>query len=141
MKICIDMRPSLSQPTGVGIYLQNLVRALGEIDEENEYYLFSSCWKERFLRTSYPSNLHVRDRKWRVRILNYCWNHLSTPKIESLIGSSLDVAHSSTPLVIPARKARKVTTVHDLYFVKNPEGAVREMKRDFPKKVKEHCLQ
>jgi hypothetical protein len=47
MNICIDMRPALSRPTGVGVYLQNLVAALSEIDAENQYHLFSSSWKER----------------------------------------------------------------------------------------------
>src|SRR6476661_8105916 len=113
MKICIDMRPSLSKPTGVGIYLQNLVQALSELDHENEYHLFSSSWKERFRSDSLPSNFRMHDRRWPVRLLNYCWNHLSAPSIEFLVGTSLDVVHSSTPLVIPARRARKITTVYD----------------------------
>jgi glycosyltransferase involved in cell wall biosynthesis len=124
----------------VGIYLQNLVQGLAGLDRENEYHLFSSSWKERFPSTVYPSNFRIHDRHWPVRVLNYCWNHLSTPSIERLVGSSLDVAHSSTPLVMPTKKARKVTTVYDLYFFKNPQGAVREMQTDFPGKVKEHSL-
>ena len=134
------MRPSLSNPTGVGIYLQNLVQALSGLDHENEYHLFSSSWKERFRSGSFPPNFQVHDHRWPVRLLNYCWNHLSAPSIEFLVGTSLDVVHSSTPLVIPARRARKITTVYDLYFFKNPEGAVREMQTDFPRKVKEHSL-
>jgi len=140
MKICIDMRPSLSHPTGVGVYLLSLVQALSGIDQENQYHLFSASWKERFPVSSYPSNFHIHDRKWPVRVLNYCWNYLSLPTMESLVGCSLDVVHSSTPLVIPARRARRVTTVYDLYFYKNPAGAVREMQSTFPRKVKEHSL-
>lgn len=140
MNICIDMRPALSRPTGVGTYLQNLVRALSEIDQENEYFLFSSSWKERYNPIDYPPHFEIKDCRWPVRLLNFGWNHLSFPSIEFLLGTSVQVAHSPTPLVIPSRKARKVTTVHDLYFFTHPEHAVREMKADYPRMVKKHCL-
>ena len=140
MNICIDMRPALSRPTGVGTYLQNLVRALSEIDDQNEYFLFSSSWKERYNPVEYPSHFKIKDRRWPVRLLNFGWNHLSFPSIEFVLGTSVQVAHSPTPLVIPSRKARRVTTVHDLYFFTNPEHAVREMQKDYPKMVKKHCL-
>lgn len=134
------MRPSLSNPTGVGVYLQNLVRVLSDLDSENEYHLFSASWKERFPLSSYPSNFHIHDRRWPARLLNYSWNHLSFPPVEFLVGSALDVVHSSTPLVIPARRARRITTVYDLYFYKHPDRAIREMKTDFPAKIREHSL-
>jgi glycosyltransferase involved in cell wall biosynthesis len=140
MKICIDMRPALSQPTGVGTYLQNLVQALSEIDQQNEYFLFSSSWKERYQPVQYPSHFKIEDRRWPVRLLNFGWNHLSFPSIEFILGTSVHVAHSPTPLLIPSRKARKVTTVHDLYFYTHPEHTIREMQQDYPKLVKKHCL-
>jgi glycosyltransferase involved in cell wall biosynthesis len=140
MDICIDMRPALSRPTGVGSYLQNLVSALAAIDSQNQYHLFSSSWKERFPAVFYGSNFKIHDHRWPVRLLNYGWNHLSFPRIESLLKGSIDVAHSATPLVIPARNARIVTTVHDLYFYKHPEAVVREMQSDYPDLLKKHCL-
>jgi glycosyltransferase involved in cell wall biosynthesis len=140
MNICIDMRPALSRPTGVGTYLQNLVRALSEIDQQNQYFLFSSSWKERYKSIDYPSNFEIKDRRLPVRLLNFGWNHLSFPSIEFLLGTTVQVAHSPTPLVIPSRKARRVTTVHDLYFFTHPEHTVREMKEDYPRMVKKHCL-
>ena len=140
MKICIDMRPALSRPTGVGTYLQNLVQALSEIDQQNEYHLFSSSWKERYKPVHYPPHFKIQDSRWPVRLLNFGWNHLSFPSIEFLLGTSVQVAHSPTPLIIPSRKARRVTTVHDLYFYTHPEHTVREMKDDYPKLVKKHCL-
>ena len=134
------MRPSLSRPTGVGIYLQNLVRALSKQDRENEYHLFSCSWKERYPPISYGENFQLHDIRLPGKFLNFSWNHLSFPPIEYLIGRSADVVHSSTPLVIPTRRARSVTTVYDLYFFKNPAEAIREMQTDFPKKIKEHSL-
>jgi glycosyltransferase involved in cell wall biosynthesis len=140
MRICIDMRPALSRPTGVGTYVQNLVQALSEIDHQNEYLLFSSSWKERYNPVQYPSHFKIQDHHWPVRLLNFGWNHLSFPPIELVLGKPVQVAHSPTPLVIPSRKARSVTTVHDLYFFTHPQHTVREMKQDYPRLVKKHCL-
>jgi glycosyltransferase involved in cell wall biosynthesis len=140
MNICIDMRPALSRPTGVGNYLQNLVTALAQIDTENQYHLFSSSWKERYPAVFYGSNFKVHDHRWPVRILNYGWNHLSFPRIEYFLKTSLDVAHSPTPLVMPTRDARTVTTIYDLYFYKHPAGTVREMQTDYPDLLRKHCM-
>jgi alpha-1,3-rhamnosyl/mannosyltransferase len=140
MNICIDMRPALSHPTGVGSYLQNLIQALSQIDQTNQYHLFCSSWKERYPPVSHAENFKIQDRHWPVRILNYTWNHFSLPTIEALLGAPVEVVHSPTPLVIPSRTARSVTTVHDLYFYRNPGMVVREMKNDFPRLLKKHCL-
>ena len=140
MKICFDMRPSLSFPTGVGIYLQNLTRALSEIDEENEYILFSSSWKDRLTPRIYGKNFACRDLRIPVRLLTFCWNRIGWPPIEDLLRGPLDIAHSPTPLVIPSRNAHQVTTVHDLHFYSHPDEVEKEMRRDYPALVRKHCL-
>ena len=139
MQICIDMRPALSQSTGVGVYLQNLVGALAVLDPTNQYHLFSSSWKERYSPPVYGPNFQVHDRRWPVSVLNYAWNRLQFPSIESLTGSKLDVAHSPGPLMMPARRARRVITVHDLYFYAHPEQTSREIRRDYASMVRKHC--
>jgi len=133
------MRPALSRPTGVGVYLLNIVRAIAELDSENQYDLFSSSWKESFPTIISASNFHVRDHRWPVRLLTFSWNRLSFPSIEFLLGKPVDVVHSPTPLIIPSRKARIVTTVHDLHFFLHPEDAAAEMRRDFPVLLRQHC--
>jgi glycosyltransferase involved in cell wall biosynthesis len=140
MNICIDMRPALSRATGVGVYLQNLVHALSELDSSNAYYLFSSSWKERFHLNGQKKNFIVCDRRFPVRLLTYSWNRLSFPPIESLLEAPLDIVHSPTPLVIPTKTAHQVTTVHDLYFYFHPEQVIGEMQRDYPEKVYKHCV-
>lgn len=141
MNICIDMRPALSSPTGVGVYLLNLVAALSEIDLENRYHLFSSSWKQRYPAHSYGNRFRIHDRRWPVRLLNTAWNRMSWPPIETLLGADVDIAHSPTPLVIPAKHAHKITTVHDLYFHEQPDQTVREIKRDYAALVRKHCGQ
>jgi len=140
MNIAIDMRPTLSRPTGVGVYLLNLVAALSRIDENNQYFLFSSSWKERYPKTIYGANFQICDFRWPVRVLNFAWNRLSWPPIESILKRRLDIVHCATPLVIPARKARKITVAYDLHFLAHPEQTVREIQRDYSGLIRKHCL-
>lgn len=139
MNICIDMRPALSSPTGVGVYVLNLAAALAAIDRQNEYHLFSSSWKQRYPPHNYGDRFHLHDRRWPVRLLTLGWNRLYWPPIETLLGTTVDVVHSPTPLLIPSRHAHNITTVHDLYFYENPEHTVREIKRDYAALVRKHC--
>ena len=139
MKICLDMRPALSAATGVGIYLRNLVAALSEIDDQNDYFLFSGSWKERLQIQCPDVNFHIRDRRIPVRLLNYFWHRYPFPSIEFLTGTDIQVVHSPSPLLIPAKRARRINTVHDLYFYFHPEQTIREMRTAYPKLVLEHC--
>jgi len=141
MNICIDMRPALSRPTGVGIYLLNLVQALAEIDTENQYHLFSTSWRERYQPANYGKNFHHHDHRWPGKVLHFLWNRFSFPSIESLLGVSVDVAHSPSPLLIPSKEAHRVTTVHDLYFYHHPDQTQREIRRDYQSLVKKHSEQ
>jgi glycosyltransferase involved in cell wall biosynthesis len=138
MKICLDMRPALSQATGVGIYLQNLVRALSEIDTQNEYHLFYSSWKEDAPRTNYGKNFIVHNQKWPVRVLNFAWHRLGWPPVDWLIRSEMDVVHSPGPLLTPTSNAHQITTVMDLYFYFYPEDTQSEIKRDYKALVQKH---
>ena len=132
------MRPALSNPTGVGVYLQNIVKELSELDEQNSYHLFSSSWKERYPRTIYGKNFQIHDLRMPVRMLNYLWSHFSKPSMEWLLKLPLDIVHSPTPLIIPARRARKITTVMDLHFYFYPEHTQNEIRKDYARLIQQH---
>ena len=140
MKICLDMRPALSQATGVGIYLRNLVRALSEIDTQNEYHLFYSSWKEDAPKANYGKNFVIHNQKWPVRVLNFAWHRLGWPPVDWLIRSEMDVVHSPGPLLTPTSNAHQITTVMDLYFYFYPEDTLGEIKRDYKSLVEKHSL-
>jgi len=55
-----------------------------------------------------------------------------------LVAGTADIVHSPAPLLIPARRARQVITVHDLDFLAHPERASAEMRRDYSALVREH---
>ena len=61
----------------------------------------------------------------------YFATRLQWPPVESLAGS-VDVVHAAHPLMIPSRRAARVVTVHDLYFLEHPERTSAEIRRDYP---------
>jgi glycosyltransferase involved in cell wall biosynthesis len=73
-----------------------------------------------------------------VRALNLMWHRLEWPPIERLAGS-VDVVHSMHPLLMPARRAAQVVTVHDLYFLEAPENTAAEIRRDYPALAESHA--
>lgn len=123
MRIGLDLRPFLKDATGVGIYYQNLLCSLAEVDQSNEYYLFSASLKDRFPAEQLPPfrKLQVCDRRWPSQLVNWLWSRWHRPKLETFFRSApLDLTHSPTPLRLPA-KGRSIVTVHDLFFHEHPD--------------------
>ena len=135
MRVLIDYRPALRAPTGVGLYLHYLVRALAQEAADLDVTLFSSSWSDRLRPnlSSLPPRWRVVDRRVPVRVLNLAWHRLQWPPVERFCGDAPDIAHSPTPLTIPTRRARRIITVHDLWFL-HPGAVVEgEMGRDYPR--------
>ena len=131
MRLGFDLRPFLREETGVGTYLRNLLWALARVDRTNEYFLFSSSWKDRFPADKIPpfERLVFRDRRLPVRVLNSLWQR-RRPPLDSFFRTRLDLAHSATPLILPTR-GKKVITVHDIFFMDFPDRAGTEAGRVF----------
>jgi glycosyltransferase involved in cell wall biosynthesis len=139
LTIGIDYRPALSRATGVGRYFEGLLSGLTRVDRENLYLLFTSSFKERPRPASRPGNFRLVDRRLPVRLLNWLWHRLEIPPLDSLTGESLDVVHSPTPLLVPARRARAIVTVCDLFFLDHPETTRAEIRRDYAALVRGHA--
>lgn len=137
MRIAIDIRPFLSQSTGVGVLFENLLTQLGRLDSSTEYVLFSSSWSQRPPRDLFAGfpNFRVSDHRLPVRLLNRLWHNHRFPPLELLLGR-VDVAHSPHPLLLPSRRARTVVTIHDLHFLEHPEQVSGEIRRDYPRLVR-----
>ena len=131
MRILIDYRPALRARTGVGEYIRALVRAY-TTTHDDDVAVFTSSWKDRpaaALRAELGAA--VVDRHVPVAVLNYLWHRVEWPPVESLAGPA-DVVHSAHPLLIPSRRAAQVVTIHDLFFLDNPERVRNEIRRDYP---------
>jgi alpha-1,3-rhamnosyl/mannosyltransferase len=48
-----------------------------------------------------------------------------------MLAGSMDVVHAAHPLLIPARRAAQVVTIHDLFFMVHPEQTRAEIRRDY----------
>jgi len=132
MRIGFDLRPFLREETGVGTYLRNLLFQLAEIDRTNEYYLFSSSWKDRFPADRIPpfERLKFRDCRLPVRVLNSLWHNRRSPSLDFFFRTGLDLTHSATPLILPTR-GKKIITVHDIFFMDFPDQSGREAGKVF----------
>jgi glycosyltransferase involved in cell wall biosynthesis len=137
MRIGFDIRPFLKQETGVGVYFKNLLIELASLDFENEYYLFSASWKDRFDRSKIPTFKKggFRDVRWPVNAVNFLWYKLGRPRLDSVFKTDLDLTHSPTPIILPT-KGKKIVTVCDLFFIDFPGKADRQARTHFLKGTK-----
>lgn len=139
MRVVVDYRPALRQRSGVGEYIHHLVTALASgPGRRDDIVLFSSSLRHQVDGRDL-GRLHVTNRRVPVRILNRVWHRLGWPPIEMLVNGPFDVAHSPHPLMIPSRTAARVVTIHDLDFLTHPERTDGEVKRDYPKFVRQHA--
>lgn len=132
MRIGFDLRPFLREETGVGVYFKNLLFELARLDDENEYFLFSASWKDRFPAAKLPpfKNRRFRDRRWPVKGVNFAWYKLGRPRLDTIFRTRLDLTHSPTPLILPTA-GKKIVTVCDLFFMDFPGRADREARKHF----------
>jgi glycosyltransferase involved in cell wall biosynthesis len=138
MRVGFDVRPFLKEETGVGVYLKNLLFALTKIDRENEYFLFSSSWKDRFDPMKIPpfARRSFRDLHYPVKMINFLWNRLGWPSLDLFFKTNLDLVHSPTPLVLPSR-GKKIVTVYDLCFLEHPHLSDDESKHVFSSRIEQ----
>ncbi len=138
MRILVDYRPALRARTGVGEYIRQLVHAYTAAYDD-EVTLFTSSWKDRPASTlGTELRATVVDRRAPVSVLNYLWHRLEWPPAELLAGG-VDVVHAAHPLLIPARHAAQVVTIHDLFFLDHPERVRGEIRRDYPALAPAHA--
>ncbi len=125
MRIGIDLTAAVSQGGGIGRYTRELVHALVEIDQENEYRFFSAkpppvlpvpnAVPMAANTVYHPAPLSER---WLYRL----WHRLQVPLPVQLFTGRLDLFHSPD-FVLPPVNGRIPTllTIHDLSFLKYPE--------------------
>lgn len=138
MNVGLDLRPSLSRPTGVGAYVLALAQRLPALAPEDRFFFFSASLRERYPERRFGPNVRLVDRKVPVRALNLAWNRLQWPPLDRFVGAPLDLVHSPHPLLVPGQRARHVVTIHDLFFLKHPEMTSAEVRRDYAPLVRDH---
>ena len=138
MRILVDYRAALRARTGVGAYIHELLRAY-TASFPDDVAVFTSSWKDRpAAGLARELGVRVVDRRIPVRLLNLLWHRTEWPPAETLAGP-VDVVHSAHPLLMPARGAAQVVTIHDLFFLTHPEGTRAEIRRDYPALAAAHA--
>lgn len=121
MRVTIDYTAAVRQRAGVGRYTRNLVRALAEIDRENEYRLFTAG--DPLPSNGWPSNFSARTTRMPARFLTAGWHKLHLPVPVERFAGDADIFHSPDFTLPPLASARGVVTIHDLSFLKLPQYA------------------
>ncbi|MBI4058743.1 glycosyltransferase family 4 protein [Candidatus Microgenomates bacterium] len=122
MKIGIDIS-QIVYGTGVSKYTKNLVDALLEIDQKNEYVLFGgSLRKIGELQKYHPAKSTLKVFPLSPTMADFLWNRLHKFPIENFVGK-IDVFHASDWTQPPAREATLVTTIHDLVPILFPDSS------------------
>ena len=138
MRILVDYRPALRSRTGVGEYVHQMVHAYTRMHDD-AVAVFTSSWSDR-PHPAVQADLRafVVDRRIPVRVLNLLWHRAGWPPVEWLAGP-VDVVHSQHPLLIPSRRAARVITIHDLFFLTHPERTRAEIRRDYAALAASHA--
>ncbi len=122
MRIGIDARLVYYTQAGIGQYIKRLVKALADVDQENEFVLLQSrkdqsviVDQSNFKRASIWTPSHHRLEQWTL--------HLEISRLD------MDLLHS--PDFIPPfrRNCKSVITVHDLAFLLYPHFLTQESAR------------
>jgi glycosyltransferase involved in cell wall biosynthesis len=125
MKIVIDARCLMEgRRTGVEEYTLNLLRAILEIDRDNDYVLFFNSWKEPgsdFSWLKQYSNVKIKRFRWPNKILNLFFWYFGWPKIDKMCEGADVVFLPNIIFASVSRNVKLMTTIHDLSFERYPE--------------------
>lgn len=120
MRITLDTTPLLGRATGVGRYVDRLLRALAALDADGgaeRLDLRATTWTWRGGRlTDLPPGVRQVGPRVPARLVREAWARTDHPRIETLVGAT-DVVHGTNFVSPPARRAREVVTVHDLTYL------------------------
>jgi glycosyltransferase involved in cell wall biosynthesis len=122
MHIGIDYTAAVRQRGGIGRYTRNLVRALAELDRENQYTLFvAGGWGQGDGLGPWPSNFRGRSVPLSDRWTTVFWQRLRLPIPIQFVTGPLDLFHSPDFVLPPVRRTPAILTVHDLSFMRVPQ--------------------
>jgi glycosyltransferase involved in cell wall biosynthesis len=120
LRLAIDATPLLGARTGVGRFAARLVEGLA-IDTSLAVTAYAVTWRGRGdLRGVLPPSVRHLDRPMPARPLHHLWRRGFGPGLQWWTGP-VDVVHGTNYVVPPARRAKRLVSVHDLTAVHFPE--------------------
>ncbi len=134
LRVALDATPLLGARTGVGRYVEQLVRALRTdlpADEAPQLTLVPFTWRgARELAGAAPDlpGVRIMSRRVPARLVRELWARAALPPAELLSGV-VDVWHGTNFVLPPTRRAAGVVTVHDLTYLHHPDWVVADVAR------------
>ncbi len=117
MRIAVDARLVHTLKAGSGHYCCNLLRALGEADDRNEYVLFTGPAYEQPPVVDRPDFLEVRSP--RATLMSPNWEQFELPRVLAVHAADLLLSFTLVlPLLCPVPT---VTVLYDIGFELFPE--------------------
>lgn len=108
MRIAIDVTASIYEGSGVATYYKNLIPRLLNIGTQHQFLLFGYSLRRR--QDLKLANIIL---PLPPKLMELIWNKWHLFPVESFIGAC-DLVHSWDFIQPPTKKARIVTTIHDL---------------------------
>ncbi len=147
LKIAVDATPIREKPSGIGLYVFNLINSLSELELQEEFQLTVAYQPslKKWLRgdLSVP-NIFDREIKIKQLPLPVTISNLLAkfpnpilPYLEPCFGFP-DIIHGADSFVYPCQKSLRVMTIPDLTFIKYP-AYVSSIVRTYSSRVKQ-CL-
>jgi glycosyltransferase involved in cell wall biosynthesis len=120
MRVALDATPLLGPRTGVGTYVDCLVRALGELSKPPDLTLSPFTVRGAGGLRAARYRARIVHRPFPARALQRLWGATDHPPVEWL-ASRCDVFHATNFVLPPTRRAASVVTVHDLVFARHAD--------------------
>src|SRR5438132_4599278 len=127
MRIGIDFTVGLKQAGGIGRLTRGLIAGLAQLDCANEYTLL-------YAADARPGDIPGQNFHWQrlpfsERALNIAWHRAHLPLYIERFCGALDVFHAPNFTLPPSHAPARLVTVHDLTFLRYPEGAQPSLRR------------
>ncbi len=131
MHIAIDYTAALKQSGGIGRYTRGLVTALAQLDRANRYTLLATPdaplepLQALQARPNFGHTLYPLPERW----MTIAWHRLYLPLPVEWLAGPVELFHSPNFILPPTRRAKTLLTVHDLSFIRHPQGAVASLRK------------
>lgn len=141
-KVAIDVTPIRAKPSGIGVYIYNLIQALIKLQSEKNFSLSLAYQPsiKKWLRgdfifseqTKFNLDTHSLPLPVTLTTLLARFPNPILPYLESYLDAP-DLLHGTDHFVYPSRKSRNILTIHDLTFIKYPQYVNSIVKTYYPR--------
>jgi glycosyltransferase involved in cell wall biosynthesis len=122
MRIAFDAKRAFNNFTGLGNYSRSLIEGLENFFPEHEYFLFTPSARESITDFFSPVSKLILPEKTIHRLFPWLWRSWSLNK--DILRLKIDVFHglsNELPFNAHLLKCKKIVTIHDILFLKQPE--------------------